>query len=41
MTHGYTYLHLCKTHDQHANAMTKVENLCAFHTFAKVFFNVS
>ena len=30
VTHGYTYVHLCKTYDMYANALTKVEaaSLC-------------
>lgn len=26
VSHGYTYIHLCRTHEMFANALTKVEN---------------
>ena len=40
VTHGYTYIHLCRTHEMHANALTKVENLYAFEAFVKVAMNL-
>ena len=40
VTHGYTFIHLCRTHEMHANALTKVENLDAFYRFIKVAMNV-
>ena len=40
VTHGYVYIHLCKTYEQLANALTKVENLSAFVDFQKVVFNI-
>ena len=39
VTHGYIYIHLCRTHEMHANALTKVENLDAFVRFIKVAMN--
>ena len=41
VTHGYSYVHLCRTHDMHANALTKVENLDAFYNFIKVAMNLA
>ena len=38
--HGYSYVHLCKTHEMLANALTKVENKHAYLHFAKVFYNI-
>ena len=40
VTHGYCYLHLVRTHEMHANALTKVENLFAFDEFVKVAMNL-
>ena len=40
VTHGYSYLHLVRTHEMHANALTKVENLHAFDEFVKVAMNL-
>jgi hypothetical protein len=39
--HGYSYVHLCRTFDMHANALTKVENLEAWLKFRKLVFNIS
>jgi hypothetical protein len=38
--HGYVYVHLAKTTDMHANALTKVENLSAFLIFRKIAMNL-
>ena len=38
--HGYSYVHLCKTGDMYADAMTKVANKHAYLAFVKVFFNI-
>ena len=38
--HGYSFIHLCSTHDMYADCMTKVANKHAYLTFAKVFFNI-
>ena len=37
---GYSYVHLCRTEDQHANMLTKVEALEAFLRSRKVMFNL-
>ena len=38
--HGYAYVHIVRTWEQLANALTKVENRHAFITFRKVSMNV-
>ena len=40
VTHGYSYVHLCKTDDMLADPLTKVANKHAYLTFVKVFFNI-
>jgi hypothetical protein len=40
VTHGYSYVHLCRTEDMHANMLTKVESLEAFLRSRKVMFNL-
>ena len=40
VTHGYSYVHLCKTEHMHANACTKVEMLESFKRFLSVIFNL-
>ena len=41
VTHGYAYVHLCKTDDQLADALTKVMNKSAYLYFVKIFFGLS
>ena len=41
VTHGYSYVHLCRTFDMWADAMTKVSDKDLFCRFIKVFFNLS
>jgi hypothetical protein len=38
--HGYIHVHLAKTHDMHANFLTKVENLSAFFISRKIAMNL-
>ena len=40
VTHGYTYVHLCRTNDMFANALTKVESPEQYRRFCKVVFNI-
>ena len=40
VTHGYSYVHLCKTEHMHANACTKVETPESFKRFLSVIFNL-
>ena len=39
VTHGWVYVHLVKTHDQMANALTKVEYEAAFNCFKRLAMN--
>ena len=39
VTHGYSYVHLCGTADQHANMLTKVEALEPFLRSRKLMMN--
>ena len=41
VTHGYSYVHLCRTFDMWADAMTKVSEKTLFRRFLKVFFNLT
>ena len=40
VTHGYSYLHLVKTNEMHANALTKVDNKSAFLAFRQISMNL-
>ena len=40
VTHGYSYVHLCRTEDQHANMLTKVESVEAFLRSRKLMLNL-
>ena len=40
VTHGYSYVHLCKTYDMYANTLTKVETASAFHKFKRFSMNL-
>ena len=40
VTHGFTYVHLVRTHEMQANALTKVDNKGAFLSFRGVFFGM-
>ena len=39
VTHGYSYIHLVRTYEMHANALTKVDNKDAFFKFCKIAMN--
>ena len=39
VTHGYSYIHLVRTYEMHANALTKVDNKDAFFKFYKIAMN--
>ena len=41
VSHGYSYVHLRRTFDMWADAMTKVSDKTLFRCFLKVFFNLS
>ena len=38
--HGYGFVHICRTWEQLANALTKIENRHAYITFRKVTMNI-
>jgi hypothetical protein len=38
VTHGFSYVHLVRTFEMHANALTKVDQQDAFLAFRNVFF---
>ena len=38
--HGFTFIHLCRTFEMHANALTKVESRDAFYAFRKLLMNL-
>ena len=38
VSHGFSYVHLVRTFEMHANALTKVEERAAFLAFRHVFF---
>ena len=40
VTNGVFYVHLCKTHEMLANALTKVENRAAFFVFRRIAMNM-
>ena len=40
VTHGFSYMHLIRTFEMHANALTKVENKSAFYAFQRAFFGM-
>ena len=40
VTHGYTYVHLVKTFDMHADALTKIVSVEAFIKFMMFAMNV-
>ena len=40
VTHGYSYVHLCLTKDEHADMMTTVVSLEAFLRARKILFNL-
>ena len=40
VTHGWSFVHLCKTYDMYANTLTKVETASAFHKFKRFAMNL-
>ena len=40
VTNGHEYIHLCRTHEMLANALTKVDNKSAFMEFRRVAMNL-
>ena len=38
VTHGFAYVHLVRTFEMHANALTKVDKQSAFLAFRNIFF---
>ena len=40
VTHGYSYVHLCLSKDEHADMLTKVVNLETFLRSRKILFNL-
>ena len=39
VAYGYSYIHLVRTYEMHANALTKVDNKDAFFKFCKIAMN--
>ena len=39
--HGYIYVHLCKTDEMYADALTKISNHACYNRFVKFFFNLN
>ena len=39
--HGYIYVHLCKTDEMYADALTKISNHASYNRFVKFFFNLN
>ena len=40
VTHGYAYVHIVRTFEELANALTKIENRHAYITFRKIAMNI-
>ena len=38
VTHGFTYVHLCRTHEMWADAMTKVSDKNIFFPMRRIFY---
>ena len=41
VTHGFTYVHLCRTHEMWADAMTKVSDKALFSQMRRIFYGYS